>query len=226
MFMGDPEELRVRFAGPDGRGGGKFEDVESREIAKHMNELIEVCKPLEGKVVADIGAGTGLLLQKLHEAVGEQGAVVALDISDGFLALLNERIVSENLSDRVRSQLCFADGLGMEPESIDVALLIDVYHHLEKPRAFVQDIAQCLRPGGRLIMVDIYRLPERQWSHPPEWVLAHVRAGQDEFRAEILSTECFVLHSEPLIEGFRENYIMIFEKAPGAVAESISQPCS
>ena len=60
-----------------------------------------------------------------------------------------------------------------------------------------------------MVVIDFHRDPEKVTSHTPEWVMNHLRAGQDLFREEILSSG-FVLVSEPAIKGLEENYAMIF----------------
>ena len=93
---------------------------------------------------------------------------------------------------------------------VDLALMCDVYHHLEYPRTACRAIRSRLHPErGRLVVIDFYRDPQKVTSHPPEWVMGHLRAGQEVFREEILSSG-FVLVAEPLIPGLEENYVMIF----------------
>lgn len=53
------------------------------------------------------------------------------------------------------------------------------------------------------------QIPEKIWSHPPEWVLSHVRAGQDVFNEEIEEAG-FVLEREVTLPNLRENYFLIF----------------
>lgn len=136
---------------------------------------------------------------------------------------------------------------------MDVALLIDVYHHggwfvavvvegereegevrlycachlrsatlscprtltpprqptVEKPVTYMRKLRAQMAPGGRLVVIDFHRDPKRIWSHPPEWVLEHVRAGQDVFTSEIEQAG-FVLEREVAIETMRENYMLVF----------------
>lgn len=66
-----------------------------------------------------------------------------------------------------------------------------------------------MAPGGRLVVIDFHRDPKKIWSHPPEWVLEHVRAGQDVFTAEIQQAG-FAFEAEVVIEAMRENYMLVF----------------
>jgi len=53
------------------------------------------------------------------------------------------------------------------------------------------------------------QIPDKIWSHPPEWVLSHVRAGQEVFTAEIEQAG-FKLEREVTLPNLKENYFLIF----------------
>lgn len=72
-----------------------------------------------------------------------------------------------------------------------------------------------MAPGARLVVIDFHRDPKRIWSHPPEWVEEHVRAGQDVFTAEI-ERAGFVLEREVVIETMQENYFLVFSNPAAA----------
>jgi predicted methyltransferase len=88
---------------------------------------------------------------------------------------------------------------------VDVAFICDAYHHFEDPGAMLASIRGALRPGGTLVVVDFERVPGRS----PDWVLKHVRAGKDEFRAEI---EAAGFRFEGEVKLMRENYFLRFTR--------------
>mmetsp|Transcript_64273 Transcript_64273/g.144975 ORF Transcript_64273/g.144975 Transcript_64273/m.144975 type:complete len:177 (+) Transcript_64273:576-1106(+) len=99
---------------------------------------------------------------------------------------------------------------------VDLALLCDVYHHLEYPKTVMRRLRKVMNQNsGRLVVIDFYRDSAKVTSRPPEWVMEHLRAGQDVFRSEILASG-FVLVSEPEIPELRENYVMVFRPATDA----------
>jgi predicted methyltransferase len=77
-----------------------------------------------------------------------------------------------------------------------------------------RSLHKSLRKGaagtGYLVVIDFHRDDSKIWSKPKGWVMDHVRAPQDVFRAEIESAG-FKLVAEPEVEGLVENYVMIFE---------------
>jgi 16S rRNA A1518/A1519 N6-dimethyltransferase RsmA/KsgA/DIM1 with predicted DNA glycosylase/AP lyase activity len=92
-------------------------------------------------VVADVGAGTGLLLKRLSEEAKE---VIALEISPDFRLYLQERVQRDNLLN-VTVRESTAVGLDLTPESTDLAVMVDVYHHLEYPRTCCAAIRASLK---------------------------------------------------------------------------------
>lgn len=181
----------------------KFEG-ESREIYTHRGEIV-ASLGLEAKQrVADVGAGTGVFSALLAEAVGSNGSVWALEISPKFLEHLRERFSKAGLSQiEVVENTDRTTGLG--DSSIDLAFICDVYHHFEFPEAMLKNLRYVIRSRGSLVIVDFDRIPGK--SEP--WILEHVRAGKDVFRAEIEAAG-FRFKEEIEIEGLEDNYILRF----------------
>lgn len=188
----------------------RFENPESRDIAKAVPDIMHMLKTHAGvgesSVVADIGAGTGLFLSPLSSAVKK---VYAMEISPHFLAHLRKQVKVQRLQNIVVVEGSAKDP-SLPPNSIDVAFICDVYHHFEYPKTFCGHLKQALRPGGCLVIIDFIRDEAVHKSHPPGWIMEHVRAGQEVFRAEIESAG-FKHVSEPQVPSLAENYCMIFE---------------
>ena len=87
----------------------------------------------------------------------------------------------------------------LPPASIDLAFLVDTYHHFEFPISMLSSIHQALKPGGRLIVIDFRRDPR----HSSRWVMGHVRAGRDTVVDEITRAGFRLIDDKPLL---RTNY--------------------
>lgn len=210
----DGSDVIEKFGGEK----GLFEDTERRDIAAAVPDVVKMIKektsiPSDG-VILDVGAGTGLFLKPLSSLVPD-GQLFASDISPEFRTYLESRIQKEQL---LNTKVLEADShnAALIPStssslpSFHTVLLIDVYHHLEYPRTICRKLRkQMCSDGGRLIVIDFYRDPLKVISRGPDWVMQHLRAGQDEFRNEILSSG-FALVEEPLLDALKENYVMIF----------------
>lgn len=183
---------------------GKFE-VESREVYSHRQQIVDACQLKTGETVADIGAGTGLFTRMFSEAVGPDGRVIAVDISQKFLdhILTTSRTAGQR---NVETLLSKADTTELPPASVDVAFICDTYHHFEFPLKTMASLHRALKPGGRVILVDFRRVAGKS----TEWVLGHVRAGQEVFEAEIIEAGFQKDHEERDL--LQENYLVVFRK--------------
>lgn len=189
---------------------GKFE-VESREVFARRKEIVAACRIQFGQTVADIGAGTGLFTAMFSEVVGHDGRVIAVDIAQPFL----DHIAKTNRAagrSNVRTQLCKPDSTELSAHSIDVAFICDTYHHFEFPFRTMASLHRALKPGGRVILVDF----RREVGKSSEWVLNHVRAGQEVVEREIIESGFRKIHEERRL--LKENYLVVFEKPVASTA--------
>lgn len=198
---------------------GRFE-VESREVYAQRKEIVQACQIQAGQTVADIGAGTGLFTRMFSDAVGKDGRVLAVDISQKFLdhILKTSREAGQS---NVEPLLCSDDSTKLPENSIDVAFICDTYHHFEFPLKTMKSLFQAMNPGGRVILVDFKRIE----GESSDWTINHVRAGQEVFEAEILSTGFQKIREER--ELLKENYFIVFQKpevAPVAAASKLVSP--
>jgi SAM-dependent methyltransferase len=203
----DPE-LNRRFRSADldvGRWTRVFEG-ESREIAARRDDIVAALDLRPGERIADVGAGTGLFLGPLSRAVGAEGKVFAVDISPRFLEHMRGRAKRERL-DNVTVVEGTDRSIELDPGSVDVVFVCDTYHHFEKPTDMLRSMREALRPGGRLVVIDFHRIPGKS----ADWILEHVRADQETFRAEIEDAG-FRFEREIEVEGVRENYVLLFRR--------------
>jgi len=189
---------------------GRFER-EGRDAYDHRHEILKACNLKPGMIVADIGAGTGLFTRMFSPVVGDKGRVYAVDISKQFLKHIDETAKKEELTN-ISGVVCRADSVNLPPNSIDVAFICDTYHHFEFPLKTMRSIHRALRPGGQVILVDFHRIP----GVTREWLMNHVRAGQEVFTKEIL--ESGFRQVEEKKDLLKESYFVRFVKVePKAV---------
>lgn len=193
------------FADPDVKSFQEKFEVESREVFTRRNEILAACQIAEGQTVADIGAGTGLFTRLFAKAVGDDGQVIAVDIAQNFL----DHIVKTNRELGIRNVdtlCCTSDSTELPAESIDIAFICDTYHHFEYPNKTMLSLFQGMKPGGRVVLIDFKRIE----GESTDWVMKHVRAGQEVFESEVLKCGFVKMREEP--ELLQENYFVIFQK--------------
>jgi ubiquinone/menaquinone biosynthesis C-methylase UbiE len=151
-----------------GSGSGSASaDDSAREQARfdaerRPDKVVEALGIHPGSVVADIGAGSGLLTVHLARAVAPNGKVVATDVDGAVLALLEQRLKAANLANIVEPRVVAADTPGLEPATYDAILLAEVDHYFTDPPAWLKAAGAALKPGGRLVISN--RIYHRQQS--------------------------------------------------------------
>ncbi|MGH6769602.1 MAG: class I SAM-dependent methyltransferase, partial [Xanthobacteraceae bacterium] len=118
-------------------------------------------------VVADIGAGTGYLAARLARHL-KDGIVYAVDIEKAMVDHLAERAKASGLGN-LRAVLGTTTAANL-PEPVDLVVLLNVYHHVEKRPAYFKRLRTSLKPGGRVAIID-YR-PEAPRGAPKHMRLA------------------------------------------------------
>lgn len=98
---------------------------------------------------------------------------------------------------------------GPAPNSVDLAFVCDTYHHFEFPERTLASLHRAVKPDGRLVVIDFLRVPGRS----SDWVLNHVRAGQDVVEKEI--TVAGFEKSAEVKSLLKENYVVTFTRPAG-----------
>lgn len=182
-------------------------EAESREIYVHRELLAALVGAPAGAVVADVGAGSGFMVELFARDVGPTGKVYAVDINATMLELVERRAREDGVAN-IATVLAEENDSRLPPNSVDIAFICDTYHHFAFPEATMRSIWEALRPGGQLVVVDFHRIPGRS----PEWVFEHVRAGEEEFTREISSFGFALANRHDLPQYFAQNYILRFRK--------------
>ena len=136
-----------------GHTGADWLDRPEREQEEAPTEAIARLHLRPGDSVADVGAGSGYMTVRLARAVGPTGHVIAVDIQPEMIARLNERVRAEGLTN-VTAILGAADDPRLADASVDLELLVDVYHELSAPQRMVRRLRAALKPGGRLVLLE------------------------------------------------------------------------
>lgn len=139
-----------------GVGGASWLERPEREAEEATSRAVEALDLGPGMVVADIGAGSGYYTVRMARKVGPTGRVYATDVQPGMLDILQRRIAAERL-DNVTAVLGTPEDPRLPKASLDLALMVDVYHELSAPQTFVRRLRDALKPDGRLVLVEYRR---------------------------------------------------------------------
>ncbi len=142
-----------------GHLGAGWLERPGREREERTDRLIDNL-PLEpDHVVADIGAGTGYFSFPMAERVPE-GRVIAVDIQQEMLDIIEAR-KADGAPLNVETVLGTEQNPRLPSAGVDLVLLVDAYHEFSFPREMGLAIAEALKPGGRLVLIE-YRGEDRE----------------------------------------------------------------
>lgn len=139
------------------QGAGWLERPE-REKEERPSQLHPKLGLKPGDVVADIGAGSGYHTFRMAEIVGPKGKVFAVDVQPQMLDLIRRRMKKDRVDNVVPVQGTVLDPK-LEENSIDLMLLVDVYHEFAWPYEMTEKLVEALKPGGRMVFVE-FRLED------------------------------------------------------------------
>ena len=124
-----------------------------REAEEKPDLLLKGLKLKSGDAVADIGAGTGYYSWRMAKEVGEKGVVYAVDIQEEMLDLLAGKMAERKIAN-VKGVLGTVKDPKLPAQSVDLALMVDVYHEFDHPFEMIENIARSLKPEGRIAFVE------------------------------------------------------------------------
>ena len=133
--------------------GAAWLEREEREREERTDLLMAAIDLKPGMVVADVGAGTGYLSRRMARAVGRAGRVMAVDVQPEMIQLLQASAIREGLT-QIQPLLGAEDDVRLPPSSVDLAIMVDVYHELAYPYEVLASIVRSLKPGGRVMFVE------------------------------------------------------------------------
>lgn len=133
--------------------GAEWLTREERVAQEQPDAMLDALHLKSGMRVADIGAGVGYHALRIAGRVGGAGRVYATDLQPEMLALLRTAVAAAEV-DTIEAVQSSDVATGLPGGTIDVALMVDVYHELAEPAAFMADLRRALAPGGRVVLVE------------------------------------------------------------------------
>jgi SAM-dependent methyltransferase len=141
------------IAGIMGWQGAEWLERAEREQEERTDLMLPELKLAPGMSVADIGAGTGYITRRIAKLVGPLGSVYAVDVQPEMVRMLAAMAKRDNLPN-IKPVLGSVADIRLEPDTIDTAIMVDVYHELEQPYELLASVVRALKVGGRLVFVE------------------------------------------------------------------------
>lgn len=181
-------------------------EVEGREVFDYRNEIVASLGLEQGQEVADVGAGTGLFIPLLANAVGPEGTVYAVDIVPKFVEHIETKLKEQGLN-HVKTVLSDERSTRLPANSVNMVFTSDVYHHFVYYQDMLASIHSALKPGGEFIVVEFDMVPGKS----SQFLEQHVRATKEVFTKEI-EANGFTLVEDFTLDGLEQTFMRRFRK--------------
>jgi ubiquinone/menaquinone biosynthesis C-methylase UbiE len=187
-----------------GFAGANWLERSDREKQEKLSLMVKSLELKPGMVVADVGAGSGVISALMAEQVGEKGVILAVDIQQKMLNRLSARMRKLGVKN-VKPHKGTVKSPRLKPDSVDLVLMVDVYHEFAFPYEMMLEISKALKPGGRVAFVE-YR------KEDPTVPIKEVhKMSEAQVKKEIGQKE-FGLKFQKTINVLPQQHIVVFEK--------------
>jgi ubiquinone/menaquinone biosynthesis C-methylase UbiE len=157
--------------------GAPWLDRRERADEENPDLALRLLRIRKGATVADIGAGSGYITIRMAKIVGPMGKVYASDIQQGMLELLQQNVSKAKL-DNVIPVLGTIDDPKLPADSLDLAIMVDVYHEFSEPQKMLQRIREALKADGRLVLLE-YRAEDANVPILPDHKMTKAQVKQE-----------------------------------------------
>ena len=192
-----------------------WHDEKQRDDAGEPRQLVRLLGIKSGMTVADIGAGSGYYVVRLSPIVGPRGRIIAEDIVPEYLRDLRGRVHDLRLQNVVIT-LGEPQDPRLPANSLDIAILVHMYHEIAQPYALLYNLVPALKPGARVGIVDAYG-PTSEHGTPPSLLrceLAVVGYHEISFDRLTGSNAYLAIFAPPTVASRTRPEAMVACKAP------------
>jgi predicted methyltransferase len=192
-----------QYAHVMGAAGADWLVRPEREAEENPDLAVSLLKIKPGMTVADIGAGVGYYSIRFAAKTGPKGKVYATDLQPEMLRLMRLRLEQEKVSN-VEPVLGTETESELPDNSIDMAVLVDVYHEFSEPRKMLASLRKALKPDGRLVLLEFRK------EDPNVPIRAEHKMSVETVKQE-LTADGFVL--DKLLRDLPWQHIFFFKKS-------------
>lgn len=185
-----------------GVGGADWLDRSERESEENPEGALDAIGIKPGMSVADVGAGTGYMSLRMAKRVGPSGKVYSEDVQPEMLRRLRQNAAEAKLNN-IQTVLGGEADPKLPPATLDLILLVDVYHEFSQPQKMLRKMREALKPDGRLVLIE-YRKEDPSIPIRPE----HKMSVQE----VKLETEAEGFHLSQVLETLPRQHIFILTK--------------
>ena len=146
------EQFKVRDASSYDAVTEEFDRYAERYSTPLAMRVVALAQLEPSDRVLDVGTGTGIVALTAARALGQNGRVVGIDLSDGMLRMAKEKAAATGLSERVEFGKMDGEALDFDDQSFDAVVSLFTLLHFPHPEIALRQMYRVLRPGGCVVV--------------------------------------------------------------------------
>ena|SRR3982751_203972 len=194
-----------RIAPVMGMSGADWLDREEREKEEQPEKALATLHLRPGMFVGDVGAGTGFYSLRMAQMVGPNGKVFSNDIQAPMLERLQKNAAAHNIHN-IETALGTESNPNLPVNTLDLVVMVDVYHDLSRPQRMLDSIRGSLKPDGRLVLLEFRK------EDPTVPIRPEHKMSVDEVKAEVIPEG---YQFEKVVDTLPWQHIIFFRKSIG-----------
>ncbi|MBK9108354.1 MAG: class I SAM-dependent methyltransferase [Saprospiraceae bacterium] len=175
-------------------------EIRDRTVWQKPYDVIHKLGSLEGKVIADIGAGSGYFsFRFIHEAE----KVIAIDIDPDLIQMMDQEKIyyKKEIQDRFEARLAEKDDPKLKDGEVDIIFIANTYTYIQNRKNYLKALLPKFKPGGQLMIVDFKK------KLTPIGPAQNCRMAQSDIEQELLDAGYSILDSDDLMLEYQ--YIIV-----------------
>ncbi len=186
----------------------------SSETFIDARELLETLNLKGNEVLLDLGCGDGHLSFEAIDLLNDEGTVIAMDMYKPSIIDLHKDVDEQKIPNLIPILADITEGCDLEEESVDIIVLVNVYHHINAARKVdetIEEMKRILKPGGRVCIMEYKKQKQEKGGPKYQMRVSHETVIESyknhDFKLEKLDENV----GEDIPEG-KSHYLVIFEK--------------
>ena len=181
--------------------------LDARDVISRLN--------LKGnEVFMDAGCGDGHVSMEAYDMLGKEATIYSVDVYGPSIEDMEKEVEEKGIKNIIPIQSNIAERIALEDDTVDICLLINVFHHfvaMEENDEAIEELKRIIKPGGKIAVMD-YKKMDTGYGPPLRVKSSHEELEEMFAKHGLKMMQLDTEVGEDLEQGCKSHYLIIFEK--------------